>query len=401
VILLISDTGRVIIVTEYCRPELVEKKFTEEERLIVDTDFKNKLEIVPRFDGQHEIKTQQYVGYIILPDHQIYIKPKIPNLSFINMVKYALDLPDIRPEYFSAKEEQNYIDILVLFLLDEVEVLIQKGLYMNYINYDDNLNCVRGKILFKENLIHNHDRIDKIFCSFSELTQDIIENQIIKYTLYHLSMVQFIDNSINTRLVEYYKKLDQIELVNISASSFNSIHFTPLNEQYKPIISLCELLLRDSSLGTIGDITSLSFLINMDLLFQEFVGNLLRKELGESNVSLQKTESIDIHESLELVLDIKILYNNISTLILDTKYEQHPGKKPRPEHVHQMVSYSVGTGIKQCGLVYVGNIPTRTDHLKQAINLFTLSLNISVSTKQQFEENCSLFIKEIKALSEQ
>jgi 5-methylcytosine-specific restriction endonuclease McrBC regulatory subunit McrC len=40
----------------------------------------------------------------------------------------------------------------------------------------------------------------------------------------------------------------------------------------------------------IGEKTSISFLINMNKLFEEFVGNLLEKRLYEYQVELQKTE---------------------------------------------------------------------------------------------------------------
>ena len=46
-------------------------------------------------------------------------------------------------------------------------------------------------------------------------------------------------------------------------------------------LRFCELLIRDSALDEeMGEKTAISFLINMNKLFEEFVGNLLIKRLG-------------------------------------------------------------------------------------------------------------------------
>ena len=156
--------------------------------------------------GKQSIQTKEYVGYIILPHHIISIAPKIPQISFINMLKYAIGLGRVIPDYFELSEEENYYDIIVLFLLKELEKLLYQGLKTGYQVYEDNLSCIRGKILFKEHLTHNYNRNDKVFCSFSELTTDILENRIIKYTLYYLSQGYFLDDTIDSKLLNYYNR---------------------------------------------------------------------------------------------------------------------------------------------------------------------------------------------------
>ena len=89
------------------------------------------------------------------------------------------------------------------------------------------------------------------------------------------------DSHIDNDLIDYYNMLDAIELVPINIDFFTTIEFTPLNEHYRTILTLCELFLRDSSLGeTIGNKTSNSFLIDMNRLFEKFIGNLLKEQLA-------------------------------------------------------------------------------------------------------------------------
>lgn len=74
--------------------------FTNEERRIVETEFYDQIEIISTFTGEYAIRTYQYVGYIVLSKPVISITPKISGISFLNMVRYALKLPELSPEYF-------------------------------------------------------------------------------------------------------------------------------------------------------------------------------------------------------------------------------------------------------------------------------------------------------------
>ena len=100
---------------------------TADETQILQTRFRNELDVVYNPDGTQSIKARQFIGYIVLPNHIISIEPKIPEASFINMIRYALKLPKLTTEIFFVSEEaqkyKNYYDILVKFLLHLVEPL--------------------------------------------------------------------------------------------------------------------------------------------------------------------------------------------------------------------------------------------------------------------------------------
>ena len=392
-----------IEIREFTNSDYLNQILTEEEIQIVRTEFKEKLEVIFSSNGKQSIKASHYVGYIVLPNHIVSITPKIPAVTFISMIRYALDLPQLKTEVFSASEEvlkrRNYYDILVLFLLHLIDPLLQQGLYNNYAKYEE--TSIRGKILFKENLFNNYNRPDKVFCNYSELTADILENRIIKYTLFYLSQCHFFDDNVSLRIRNSYKRFDQVETVPIHGGSFKSIQYNPLNEHYKPIISLCELLLSDSSLDlqTIGERTALSFLLDMNKLFEEFIANLLIERIGESNIKVQETEYPEVTEDkLKVRIDIEVLQNGVPILILDTKYK---GFESQPEegHVAQLVLYSLSTGVKKLGLIYVGKLNERQKYIiKPDIILHSLCFDLVASDIEDFNESCLNFINSVKTL---
>ena len=317
------------------------------------------------------------------------------------MVKYALQLPELKPEEFEISEENNYYDILVLFFFQQLEILIQRGLNTGYKIYEENLTKVKGKILFKENLAINFNRPDKIFCSFSETFQDILENQIIKYIIYHLSQCYFIDESINIKLINYYNLLDSISLVPISLDNFSTIEYTPLNEHYRTILTLCELFLKDSSIDeeNIGEKTAISFLIDMNKLFEKFVVNILRETLPQIDhkyeIQEQKKEYPDIQKELELRLDILINHNNKPLIILDTKYMEFDNK-PSSSHLAQMNLYSDIKKVRNCGLIFPGTNKNKLYQLERiGLNLYILFFDIQAETHYEFKNKCHVFINSL------
>ncbi len=371
------------------------EKFTEDEVRITETEFRDKIDIIPRFKGRFEIKTQQFVGYIVLPNHVISIVPKIPGASFFNMIRYSLHLPVITPEDFELSEGDSYYDILVHFFLDELERILQRGLYKGYRNYDESLTCLRGKILFKEHVSINHNRKDKIFCSYSELSSDITENQVIKYTLHYLSQCYFPNEEMNARLLRYYRRLDEVEVVRISVEALGSIEFSPLNEHYRTILSLCNLFLRDTSLDQegIGERTAKSFLIDMNRLFESFVSTLLSERLEGYNVETQITMYSEVTGNpTKLILDLLISRNGKPILIMDTKYHEYHGS-PENSHIYQLYYYCSNTHIKNGCLIYPGLGTYNHIPQEQNILLHIILLDLNASNQFEFEDKCSSFIR--------
>lgn len=375
---------------------LLRSTLTEEDIQLLESEFPDKIELIQK-RKEDEIRTLQYVGYIVLPDNVIVIKPKIPGIAFLNMLRYALDLPDLGMEHPELTKGDNYYDILVRFLISEVERTLQRGLYTGYKNFDDNRTLLRGKILFKEHLIANYNRNDKIFCSFSEISSDIIENRIIKYTLFYLLHCNFVDKTIDAQLMRYYQRLDEVDLITITTEHFKSIEYSPLNLHYRPILTLCELLLRDSALDEeIGEKNSISFLLNMNKLFEEFVGNLLKKRLKSYEIELQKLEHPGkIDKYLRVYIDIMISHKGLPILIVDTKYQATPDR-PMESHLGQLCLYSNTTHVKNCALIYAGKSDSRIYPLEEDVIVHVISFDLAGMNEVDFESKCDDFMNKIE-----
>ena len=144
---------------------------------------------------------------------------------------------------------------------------------------------------------------------------------------------------------------------------------------------------------------AISFLIDMNKLFEKFVVNILRETLPQIDhkyeIQEQKKEYADIQKQLELKLDILINYNNNPSIILDTKYMEFESK-PNSSHLAQMNLYSDVKKVKNCGLIFPGTNSNKIYQLdKIGLNLHILFFDIKADTHYEFKNKCNLFINSL------
>lgn len=186
-------------------------------------------------------------------------------------------------------------------------------------------------------------------------------------------------------------------IITVTDDDFKSIEYTPLNQHYKTVLRLCELLVRDSALDEeIGEKTAISFLINMNKLFEEFVGNLLTKKLDSYEVELQRTEHPEKNSKrLVIRLDIMINYNGVPIFLIDTKYQQFLGEA-EVSHLEQLSLYSNTTHVKDCALAYVGKSQTAPYRLEEGITIYVVPFDLEAENEEDFEYQCIKFVTEVQ-----
>ncbi|MGC1930899.1 MAG: hypothetical protein WA667_18155 [Candidatus Nitrosopolaris sp.] len=93
---------------------------------------------------------------------------------------------------YLSKEEETIFEYLVENFLKRIEKLCKRGISKNYYENEENLPFVRGKVLLRQNLLHNKLLKHRVFCSYSDFGSDNMENRLIKYTLYYISKSDFL-----------------------------------------------------------------------------------------------------------------------------------------------------------------------------------------------------------------
>ena len=154
---------------------------------------------------------------------QIQILPKISFDSEQNetaktkriFIKMLRCMDDFDGKLFSSAnlnvDRMNLYEIFIGMYLSSVMSLVKKGLKSTYVEEEENLSTVKGKILFQKQIRINAVHKEKIYCQFDEYQVNRPENRLIKATLIKLSKISERDeNKKNIRqLLSYFEAVDE------------------------------------------------------------------------------------------------------------------------------------------------------------------------------------------------
>lgn len=166
---------------------------------------------------------------------------------------------DLRKERLDRVDLANIHSIQEVYaicLSDAVEVLGKRGLYKEYIKQEDvELTSPKGRIEIQKSISRQTKIKGKLICSYDELSDDVIHNQIIKSTLYHTIYNKDIGNETIHRLQKALTYFNGIKIIDTKNINFKDIKFNNSNIRYKTVLSLCKTLLEIDSIEKIIDYT--------------------------------------------------------------------------------------------------------------------------------------------------
>lgn len=244
------------------------------------------------------------------------------------MLCYSWDkLEYINKNKIGIEESKDIQNLLCRVLVDEVDILIKKGIYRKYNDFNESSSIIKGKINFKESIKYKSTKQCKVNYSYDELDENILINSIIKTTLFNL--IKLDDLSIENknkikRIISYFNCIDNI---NLGKRIFKSIKFNKMNKSYKFSINICELIFDNLLITKNGDKVEFYDFIQderkMAYLFESFVRNFYKRELSGAKVYRENISWDFSGEFLEFLpimqTDISLEHNN-KKYIIDTKY---------------------------------------------------------------------------------
>lgn len=372
----LQQEGNVVIpndVFEYLESFILENKSE------FDIDNNDLMEICYKKGIGKVIKAKNYVGTIQTPKGiTIEILPKIyisnnevsyenTKKIFLKMLKSVKDMP-FKTLNMANLDTTNMeiLDIFIVMFLDEISVLIKKGLKSSYIKEEGNLNYLRGKLLINKHLSKNMISKNKFYLEYDEYSKNIPENKIIKSTLLKLKNITS-KSSIQNRIQKYSFYFDEIDKSLNYEKDFSKCTNNRLMSDYKLALEWSKIFLQNKGFTTYnGSSKSYSLLFPMEKVFESYVANSIKKSSLFDNfeivIQAKKDETMylfDTPKRFKLKPDI-IMKSSDKILILDTKWKNlndNPNKNYgiSQSDMYQMYAYSKKYNSNKIILIYPYN----------------------------------------------
>lgn len=324
---------------------LPEKTFDQLEQFILankgpaNTDALELLTLSSRKGIGKIISAKNYVGIIRMNDGtEIEILPKIysphdDNLAstkrvFLDMLKTLKEIPYKTFNVSNLKaENMSVFEVFIRMFIDEVFVIVKRGLKSDYISYSNNESFFKGKIQFSEHIKRNIVHKERAFVEYDIFNTNRPENSLIKSTLCLLgSMTRSLKNKKDISVL--LTAFDEVEYSQNYENDFQRYVSDRNMKDYETALKWCRIfLLHKSFTAFAGSEVAYALLFPMEQVFESYVANKLAKALDKTRYSIKtqdKTHSLFDYPSKKFQLrpDIVIKDNtNNRITVLDTKWK--------------------------------------------------------------------------------
>ena len=221
------------------------------------------------------------VGAVEIDGLSVHIEPKIPIAQLLSVACYAIGQVNFQDTEFDFLKHALLPDILAVNLAVFARRAFARGLLHGYRTEEDALYTVRGRIRFDDQLRRRFGVPLPVEVRYDEFTDDIAANQVVKAAAHKLAGMRLRpDSKARVGLDWIDAMLENVSLIEYAPKGVSQIKFDRLNVHYRRVVALAQLILGYNAFEAgRGAVRASGFLMDMNLVFEEFVTVALREEL--------------------------------------------------------------------------------------------------------------------------
>ena len=294
------------------------------------------------------------VGAVQVGGLSVSIEPKIGIPQLLSLVCYVNGVKPL-PEEFDFFERNALPDALALALASHARRAFSRGLVHGYRTEEEALHTVRGRIRFDEQIRRRFGIPVPVEVRYDEFTDDILANRLVKAAVRRLGGMRLRSPKARRGLGWVAGTLDNVSPEEFPPSKVPPVVFDRLNEHYLGVVALSRLILRHGAFESgRGAVRASGFLVNMNVLFQEFLAAALREELGVSDGTFgeRTIDPLDKGGRVRLKPDLVWRIGSSSVFVGDAKYKNITGERATNADLYQLLAYVTALDLPGGLLVY-------------------------------------------------
>jgi 5-methylcytosine-specific restriction enzyme subunit McrC len=281
------------------------------------------------------------------------------------MLSYAYrNLQQSNYEEIKTESFENVQDLFAAILAKGMMAQLKQGLSRKYIEKQDVLSTLRGKIDIRESMLLKARDDLRLSCHFDELSENHYMNQILKTTALCLIRSDGVKRENKDRLKKPYRFLTDVDTLEPSAINWRGLYYNRNNASYRMLMNICYLVLHVLLLTTENGKHRLATFLDdqqMSLLYEKFILEYYKAHYAAYNPTSKQIDwdTEGATDFLPKMQSDTMLSDSASKkkLIIDAKYytrimqSHHESEKIRSSHLYQIFSYVKNEDKGQTGLV--------------------------------------------------
>lgn len=272
--------------------------------------------------------------------------------NIYHMLSYAFQtLKQENYKDVSIEPFDEIYDLFAAILSKGIGFQLKHGLYKEYINYQEDLAVISGKINISETLKKYSAHKKVLSCNFDKFSENNLYNQILKTTV----MLLLRNKKVKAKYKDNLKKMmlffSDVDLLNPKGIRWSAIQFQRNNQTYRMLIGICQLIIEGMLITTnAGDYKLASFIDEQRMcrLYEKFILEYYRKHFPQLTVTASQIPWC-VEDSTMLPTmqsDIHLQKDN-TVLIIDAKYYSQTTQFRYNKHtIHSNNLYQIFTYVK-------------------------------------------------------
>lgn len=260
----------------------------------------------------------------MIKDKSIFIKNIYYMLAYAYQSLQQENYKDIATEKFD-----NVHNLLAAILAKGVALQLKQGLYREYVNHQDNLMLLRGKINIHGSIKNKIMRKQLLTCDYDLLSENNLLNQIIKTTIVLLIRLANVKEKYKNELRKELLFFNNVDTLEAKSIKWSNLTFQRNNRNYQLLVGICQLIIEGLLLTTESGVYRLHSWIDeqrMCHLYEKFILECYKKHYPALSVKAAQIPW-GLDEGVSYMLpkmqsDITLRKGN-TVLIIDAKYYSH------------------------------------------------------------------------------
>lgn len=366
------------------------------------------MSIAPAWDGGgYDIVPGSDVGIVALDARDVIVRPaKATTDRVLFLISYALDPARWQDRSASYATANDVVEGMAALFAHELRRALRRGVLQGYRSTEDALMTVRGRVRFDDQLRVRHGRTLPLEVRFDEFTEDTDLNRLLRAALWRVSRLPIRSQALRSTLAFCSSLLaDTVTLVDYSTGSIPALSWNRLNQHYRVAGELAVLILGATSVELAGGRSrGAGFVVDMNVVFEEFVRSALREALGlrPGEFPSGKAVHVRLDEDAKVRLEPDLSWWRDGTCLFvgDAKYKRISAKGINHPDLYQLLAYAVALDLPAGLLVYAVGEADRVEHeirhTGKTLQVTTLDL---AGTPQDILDDIRRLARQVRALA--
>ncbi|MBR1751990.1 MAG: 5-methylcytosine-specific restriction endonuclease system specificity protein McrC [Ruminococcus sp.] len=246
------------------------------------------------------------------------------------MLSYAFQILKQDDYQRVATEDFEHIqDLFSAILAKGVARQLKQGLHREYIDMNESLSVLRGKLNISGTIHHKLQHKQQLACEYDELSEDNTYNQILKTTMNLLICSGDVKQERKSEIKKLMIYFDNVTTVPITSIKWNMLIYQRNNRNYELLLNICYLIIKGMLQTTEdGNYSLASFSDDhMARLYERFILEYYKQHHSElsAEASQVKWNIVGEHDDT-MIQFLPTMQTDITlrkggrTLIIDAKY---------------------------------------------------------------------------------